>query len=212
MTKMQPWNMLAIAPCPLFTRPTPAIRQATRSPATLKKKILCGNALLNQGPPLKHSEPQIWNEPLLKSAIATPTNACRDPELHRWRNKPKGSEWEREREKKNFGRVDKDILFVHLQPNKKNILINYQLVIRYRLLIVILTNQPTVDKTGTSSYQPESMVDKIWKLTNVVRDQGLDSLLGFHTHRDNPISRIICVPIPPLSRCVTPWKILLLFP
>ena len=49
------------------------------------------------------------------------------------------------------------------------------------------------------------IVDKIWKLTNVAR---LDSLLGPHSHRDKPLSRIMCVPIPPLSRCVHSMNIL----
>ena len=49
------------------------------------------------------------------------------------------------------------------------------------------------------------IIDKIWKLTNVVR-VGLARLLGPHTHRDKPLSRIMCVPNPPLSRCVTLWK------
>jgi hypothetical protein len=32
---------------------------------------------------------------------------------------------------------------------------------------------------------------------------GLDSLLGPHTHRDKPLSWIMCVHMPPPSRCVT---------
>jgi hypothetical protein len=45
------------------------------------------------------------------------------------------------------------------------------------------------------------IVVEIWKLTNLVR---VDLLLGPHTHIDNPLSWIMCVPIPPLSRCVKP--------
>ena len=57
----------------------------------------------------------------------------------------------------------------------KDNVINYQLVISYRLSTRILTNQLTVDKTSRLINQlliAESLwmiVDKIWKLTNVVK-------------------------------------------
>jgi hypothetical protein len=45
------------------------------------------------------------------------------------------------------------------------------------------------------------IVDKVWKLTNTVR---LDLMLGPHTYRDNPLSRIMCAPIdPPVTVCYT---------
>jgi hypothetical protein len=52
------------------------------------------------------------------------------------------------------------------------------------------------------------IVDNVWKSTNTVR-VGLD--VGPHTHRDNPLSRIMCAPIvPPVTVCHT-VKIGLLF-
>jgi hypothetical protein len=48
------------------------------------------------------------------------------------------------------------------------------------------------------------IVDKLWKLTNTVR-VGLDvrSSVTPHTHRDNPLSRIMCAPIAPVVVCYT---------
>ncbi len=47
------------------------------------------------------------------------------------------------------------------------------------------------------------IVDKVWKLTNTVRP-GLDWILGPHTQRDSPLSRVMCDPIaPPVTVCYT---------
>ncbi len=94
----------------------------------------------------------------------------------------------------------------------KDNVINHQLVISYRLLIRILTNQPTVDKTIVLSTKliVETLwviVDKIWKLTKAVSVRLAPRASHSHTHRDKPLSRIMCsCPIPPLSLYVTPWK------
>ena len=77
----------------------------------------------------------------------------------------------------------------------KDNLIDYQLVISYRMLILEGSwpiNQLLIAETLWM------IVDKIWKLTNLAR---LDSLLDPHTHRDK---RIMCVTTSPMSR-VTPY-------
>jgi hypothetical protein len=88
----------------------------------------------------------------------------------------------------------------------KDDLINYQLLTNYQLLIRTFTYQPTVDKTIRGINQLLTLegllmiVDKVWKLTNTGR---VDWMLGPHTHRDNPVSRIMCAPVaPPVTVCV----------
>jgi hypothetical protein len=87
----------------------------------------------------------------------------------------------------------------------KDTVINYHLVISYRLSTRILTNQLTVDKSNRLINQlliAGSLwmtVDKIWKLTNVVRFRLAPR--SSHSQRQATFPDNVCSYSPPVTVC-----------